>query len=182
MFGECSHRGARILISHSIQNSLMVLLNALQLRRVVPSALHREDANQQTSVINDFKYSRIPREAEQQRVKAKIAPEKALHLFCIELRRVRLQDFVPQVSNLVDHELQPVQIRRAQRELRHLADAVDLQRLAQFIQLDDVVALDLRDYHPAIRSRAKQSLSGELIHCLTDGRAAAPELFRQAQL
>jgi 4-hydroxy-tetrahydrodipicolinate synthase len=141
-----------------------------------------KNPDKQASFADNLLDARILCQAHQEGVEPKVTSEKSLHLLAVQLRITRTLELRFELGNLIDQVLESIFIRWAQGKAGNFANGINFKRFAQVIELDDVIALQLRHQHPSTRTLLQETFGGELIHGLANRRTAAAELLSQGKL
>lgn len=182
VFDDGGHGGFAVLLDDGVEDALMVLVDALEGGAVVAAAMDGEDADEEAGVVDDLLDAGVLSHAHKESVEAEVAGDEALHAGLVEVGVAGGVELSLEGEDLVDEVLEAVLIGGAHGEAGDLGDGVDLQGLAELVELDDVFAGELGDDHTTTRTLVEEALGGELVHGLTDGGAAAAELFGEEKL
>lgn len=176
------HGCIAVLSRHGVQNLLVILMNALELLRIVPAPANGKYANEQPRVVQDLLNSRVPGHAHQQCMEPEIAFDKPSILLLIKLGQLSLVQFLLEHQELIQHVLQPVPVGRPQRKTGHAAHRVHFQRFAKLIKLDNILAFELGNHHAAVPVLLQQAFGIKLFHRLADRGTTATQFFSEYQL
>src|SRR6185437_7245587 len=133
-------RGVRgISVGNGFEDSMMILMDLGEQRRIMAIAVDREDSHEQARFVYRLQNPRISGHAKDQSMKAEIASDEAAHLLLVESSIGRFRQVIFYPKDFIGEALQPLEVLRTVGLARHFADRVDFQRLTHLVQVDDVL-------------------------------------------